>query len=180
VLVATDGGATSAAAEQAGVDLAVTANASLILVSVIDPTGLRLPGGRFLARVDQVRARREAALDELARNARRRGVDAQFLIWEGDPGDSIIEAAEAEGADLIVIGSRTLGPIGRLLLGSVSSHVLAHARCPVLVLRRGDRLVDVWPDAAAASPSARRSSSVGDKWPIGPVPEDRQNGPRVP
>jgi nucleotide-binding universal stress UspA family protein len=148
VLVATDGGATSAAAEQAGVDLAVTANASLILVSVIDPTGLRLPGGRFLARVDQVRAQREGALDELARSARRRGVDAQFLIWEGDPGDGVIEAAEAEGADLIVIGSRALGPIGRLLLGSVSSHVLAHARCPVLVLRRGERLTDVWPDAA--------------------------------
>jgi nucleotide-binding universal stress UspA family protein len=148
VLVATDGSPTSAAAERAGIELAALAHASLIVVSVIDPSGLRLPGGRFLSRVDQVRAHREQALTQTIQDARRRGIAAQFLIWEGDAGDGVIEAAEAEGADLIIVGTRALGPVGRLLLGSVSSHVVAHARCPVLVLRKGDRLVDVWPEAS--------------------------------
>jgi nucleotide-binding universal stress UspA family protein len=149
VLVATDGSPTSSAAERAGIELAALARASLIVVSVIDPSGLRLPGGRFLSRVDQVRAERELALTQTIQEARGRGVAAQFLIWEGDAGDGVIEAAEAEGADLIIVGTRALGPVGRLLLGSVSSHVVAHARCPVLVLRKGDRLVDVWPEASS-------------------------------
>jgi len=148
VLIATDGSPTSAAAERAGIDLAALAHASLIVVSVIDPTGLRLPGGRFFSRVDQVRAERQRALTKTIQDARRQGVAAQVLIWEGDAGDGVLEAAEAEGADLIVVGTRALGPVGRLLLGSVSSHIVAHARCPVLVLRKGDRLVDVWPEAS--------------------------------
>lgn len=147
VLIATDGSPTSTAAERAGIELAALAHASLIVVTVIDPSGLRLPGGHFFSRVDQVRAERERALSQTIQDARRRGIAAQFLIWEGDAGDGVIEAAEAEEADLIVVGTRALGPVGRLLLGSVSSHVVAHARCPVLVLRKGDRLVDVWPEA---------------------------------
>lgn len=148
VLIATDGSPTSSAAERAGIELAALAHASLIVVSVIDPTGLRLPGGRLLSRVDQVRAERERALTQTIQDARRQGIPAQFLIWQGDAGDGVIEAAEAEGADLIVVGTRALGPVGRLLLGSVSSHVVTHARCPVLVLGKGDRLADVWPQAS--------------------------------
>ena len=146
VLVALDGTSTSIAAEAAGVELAVLARASLIVVSVIDLSGLRLPGGRFFTRVDQVRDERERALSQVVHDAQRRGISAQFLIWEGDPGSGLVEAAAAERADLIVMGSRALGPVGRLLLGSVSSYVLANAGCPVLLFRKGDRLVDVWPD----------------------------------
>jgi nucleotide-binding universal stress UspA family protein len=117
--------------------------ASLVFVSVIDPSGLRLPGGLFHTRVDQVRAERESALARSVANARQLGIPAQYLIWEGDPAAALIDAAEAEGADLIIVGSHARGPIGRRLLGSVSSHVVAHAHRPVLVLRPGQRLDDV-------------------------------------
>lgn len=145
VLVATDASATSAAAELAGVEIAAQVGASLVFVSVIDPSGLRLPGGLFHTRVDQVRSQREAALARNVAKARERGVATQFLIWEGDPGSSVIDAAEAEGADLIVVGSHNRGPIGRRLLGSVSSYVLRHARGQVVVIRPDQGLADVWP-----------------------------------
>lgn len=145
VLVATDTSATSAGAELAGVDLAARIRAKLILLSVIDPSRLRLPGGLFHTRVDQVRAERESALASLVEDARFHGVSAQFLIWEGDPGAVTIDAAEAEGADVIVVGSHARGPVGRLLLGSVSSYVVDHSRRPVLVIRPDQRLADVWP-----------------------------------
>jgi nucleotide-binding universal stress UspA family protein len=148
VLVATDGGPASSGAEQAGIELASLTGASLIVVSVIDPARLQLPGGLFLSRVDQVRADRERVLAKTVENARRLGVAAQFLIWEGDPGDGVTEAAEAEGADVIVVGSHARGPVGRLLLGSVSAYVVAHARGPVLVIRPGEKLADVWPPVA--------------------------------
>ena len=145
VLVATDTGATSAGAERAGIELAARTNASLIFISVIDPSRLRLPGGLFHTRVDQVREERETALGKIVDKAREHGVSAQFLIWEGEPGDSIIEAAGAEGADLIVVGSHNRNPVGRLLLGSVSQYVLEHGRGPVIVIRPGQVLDDAWP-----------------------------------
>jgi nucleotide-binding universal stress UspA family protein len=48
-------------------------------------------------------------------------------------GDAIVEAAKAEGATLIVMGTRGLNPVKRVALGSVSDHVLHHAHCPVII-----------------------------------------------
>jgi nucleotide-binding universal stress UspA family protein len=143
VLVATDTSATSAAAEAAGIELSSRVGASLVFVSVIDPARLRLPGGLFHTRVDQVRAQRESALTRSVSSARQVGVAAQFLIWEGDPGVSVIEAADAEDADVVVVGSHSRGAVGRLLLGSVSSYVVEHSRRPVMVIRPGQRLDDI-------------------------------------
>jgi nucleotide-binding universal stress UspA family protein len=151
VLVATDMSAASTSAERAGIELAARVGASLIFLSVIDPSRLRLPGGLFHTRVDQVRRERESALARIVENARQQRVSSQFLIWEGDPGASVIEAAEAEGADVIVVGNHARGPVGRLLLGSVSTYVIDHGRRPVVVIRPGQRLDDVWPVAATGS-----------------------------
>jgi nucleotide-binding universal stress UspA family protein len=144
VLVATDTSATSASAERAGVELAAGVGASLIFVSVIDPSRLRFPGGLFHTRVDQVRSQREAALGRIVASARQQGVTAQYLIWEGDPGASVVEAADAEDADVIVVGSHDRGAIGRMLLGSVSSYVVDHGRRQVVVIRPGQRLSEAW------------------------------------
>jgi nucleotide-binding universal stress UspA family protein len=143
VLVATDTSETSAGAERAGIELSSRVGATLVFLSVIDTSRLRLPGGLFHTRVDQVRDQRESALAASVTRARELGIAAQFIIWEGDPGASVIDAAEAEGADLIVIGSHGRGPVGRLLLGSVSSYVVDHGRMPVMVIRPGQHLDDV-------------------------------------
>lgn len=156
VLVATDAGPASAGAEKAGIELASRFGASLIFLSVIDPSRLRLPGGLFHTRVDQVRAARESAVTKMVEEARQRRISAQFLIWEGDPGDSIIEAAAAEGADVIVVGSHARGPVGRLLLGSVSSYLVDHGHMPIVVIRPGQRLDEIWPAGAPRPRSAKR------------------------
>jgi nucleotide-binding universal stress UspA family protein len=151
ILVATDGTTTSRGAEQAAIELAAREGATLIVLSVIDPSRLRLPGGLFISRVDQVRAEREHTLGRVIDRARQLGISAQFLIWQGDPGTVVLEAAEAEGADIVVVGSHDRGPVGRLLLGSVSSYVVSHAAMPVLVIRPGQRLADVWPEGITAA-----------------------------
>jgi nucleotide-binding universal stress UspA family protein len=53
----------------------------------------------------------------------------------GHPAAEILAAAEAPGVDLVVIGARGLGLLGRLVLGSVSDRVVHHASCPVLVVK---------------------------------------------
>jgi nucleotide-binding universal stress UspA family protein len=137
VVLATDLSPTSEAATTAALDLARTLDARLLAVSVIDPGSLRMPGGRFRQRVDQVRGEREHVAQSLVARGRSIGVAVDFLVWEGDPGESIIEAAMAESADLIVVGSHGRGTVGRFLIGSVSDHVVRHAPCPVLVVRSG-------------------------------------------
>ncbi len=136
LLLATDLSTASAAATEAAFDLASRLGSSLLIVSVIDLGQLRLPGGRFGSRVDQIRAQQEVAAQELVGRGRRTGVSVAFLIWEGDPGESIIEAATAERVDMIIVGSHGRGGVGRALIGSVSDHVVRHAPCPVLVVRQ--------------------------------------------
>jgi nucleotide-binding universal stress UspA family protein len=135
LLLATDLGEASAAATDQAFSLASSLGASLLVVSVIDPGSLLLPGGRFRTRMDQERARLETDAQALVARGRRQGIDVSFLVWTGEPGDQIVAAAEAERVDMIVVGSHGRGTVGRLLLGSVSEHVVRNASCPVLVVR---------------------------------------------
>ena len=95
LLLATDLSPASDAATDEAFELAARLRVPLLIVSVIDPGQLRLPGGHFGGRVDQVRAQREIAAQELVQRGRRVSVSVSFLIWEGDPGEAIIEAARA-------------------------------------------------------------------------------------
>lgn len=139
VLLATDLQPASEPATSEALSLAAALSARLLVVSVIDPGQRRLPGVKSEVRVDQIRERREAAAQGLVAHGREMGADVSFLVWEGDPGEAIVEAAAAEGADLIVVGSRGHGAVGRFLIGSVSDHVVRHATCPVMVVRATNR-----------------------------------------
>jgi nucleotide-binding universal stress UspA family protein len=135
LVLATDLSEASASATDQAFELAGRLGASLLVVSVIDPGSLLLPGGRFRIRVDQVRDRRERLAQALVERGREEGVEVSFLVWTGDPGDMIVEAAQAERADMVLVGSHGRGAVGRFFLGSVSEHVVRHAPCPVLVVR---------------------------------------------
>lgn len=56
-------------------------------------------------------------------------------VQVGDPAEELVELARLEEYDLIVVGSRGVGPLQELILGSVSNKVLHGANCPVLVVR---------------------------------------------
>jgi nucleotide-binding universal stress UspA family protein len=142
LLLATDLSEASSAATEEAFELAERLGASLLVVSVIDPGSLLLPGGRFRVRVDQVRESREQAAQALVERGREAGVTVSFLVWTGDPGDMIVSAAEAEHADMIVVGSHGRGAVGRLFLGSVSEHVVRNAPCPVLVVRPKEQVIN--------------------------------------
>jgi len=62
------------------------------------------------------------------------GIPVEYVVEVGKPGPSICDLAERWGADLIILGRRNQTGLTRLLLGSVSNHVVHHAPCSVLVL----------------------------------------------
>jgi len=138
LLLATDLSEASSSATDHAFDLAAQLGAELLVVSVIDPGSLLMPCGRFRARMDQVRERQEELAQALVERGRGLGIEVSFLVWAGDPGDQIVAAAEAERADMVLVGSHGRGAVGRLFLGSVSEHVVRNAPCPVLVVRPRD------------------------------------------
>lgn len=134
ILLATDLSPASDGAAIQAIELAHDLGAELLFVSVIDPRTIR-PVGLGSQRPDQVRASREAAAQALVTRGRAAGVRVTFLIWDGDPGQSIVDAATSEQVDLVVVGSHGRGAVGRFFVGSVSEFVVRNARCPVLVVR---------------------------------------------
>lgn len=134
LLLATDLSPASGQAATEAIRLAAGSGAQLIVISVVQSGRLRLPGGLVLRRVDQERSRIETGVQRLVGRARAAGVRATFLVWEGEPAEAILAAAEAEDVDVIVLGSHGRGPLGRFVLGSTSMHVSDMARCRVLVV----------------------------------------------
>ena len=86
----------------------------------------------------EVEARAEVArayLSGVAEQLGDVGLQAEYEVRDGPPGDAIIEAAGEARADLIVMSSHGHGGLGRLVFGSVTDHVVRNSRAPVLVVR---------------------------------------------
>jgi nucleotide-binding universal stress UspA family protein len=79
----------------------------------------------------------EAQLNEVINQVRSEfpGIEISGVVRQGGAGGALIAAAE--GADLLVVGSRGHGAVVGLLLGSVSEYCVTHAPCPVVVVRHG-------------------------------------------
>jgi nucleotide-binding universal stress UspA family protein len=78
---------------------------------------------------------REKALADAREYMESRGVTAEFIAGSGNPGDVLVQEAAERGADLIVVGTRGRNAARRIALGSVSTNVIHHAPCDVLVVR---------------------------------------------
>ena len=86
---------------------------------------------------EDVRKRAQQLLDDQVKRIEAgEGTVAQTHLRMGGPNEEIVTLGEEIDASLVVMGSRGLGGIRRALLGSVSSSVVQHAHCPVLVVRK--------------------------------------------
>jgi nucleotide-binding universal stress UspA family protein len=138
VLVATDGSPTAEEALETAIELAKLLETELIVVTAWD---IPYPIVGFAPMVVNAELAkpceddaRKAAFDAAAR-AEEAGVEARAVVLRGFPIEEICGAAEKFAPRFLVIGSHGWGPVKRALLGSVSSGVLHHATCPVLVVR---------------------------------------------
>lgn len=65
-----------------------------------------------------------------------------YRLVTGDPATSVVQAAEEENADLIVVGSHGRTGLGRLLMGSVAEAIVRKAHCPVITVKAPHKAPD--------------------------------------
>ena len=135
ILLATDGSPASEGASEEAIDLAVQVEARLLVVSVLGAASRPSEAATDSGSVADSRASLTAQAQAIVQRAKAAGADATFLVWEGDPGEAIVAAADSENADLIVVGSHGRSGVSRFFIGSVSDFVVRHAHCPVMVVR---------------------------------------------
>ena len=138
IIVGVDGSDSSRAALRWAYDEAVHHGASLTVLMTWQPPTIPLsPPYGSLPPEGYSTGPKESALallDELtAELDQQPGVEVRTAIEEGSPAKVLI--ARSKEADLLVVGSRGQGGFAGMLLGSVSQHLVAHAACPVVVLR---------------------------------------------
>lgn len=111
--------------------------ATLILVHVMDSIyqSGRIESSALKKLKQEARGRSESELEALARSKICQDLKVKFQVRTGVPYAQIVAAAEAEKAGLIVIASRGMTGIKRLLLGSTAERVVRFAPCTVLVVR---------------------------------------------
>ncbi len=141
IVVGTDGSETAKQAVKEAVELAKQIGATVSIVSAYEPvSNQRLREESREAPKDlqwQVNPREDvdATLKEATDEFEGSGVKIESYAREGDPADAILDVAEENKADLIVVGNKGMTGAKRFLLGSVPNKVSHHAPCSVLIVR---------------------------------------------
>jgi nucleotide-binding universal stress UspA family protein len=130
ILLAYDGGEPARRAVELTVDLARHYGASVSVVSVTPIHPGRAPIDPWDDRPVHL-----SELGEAQQLLREQGIEPELLSPAGEPARTIERIAAEGGFDAVIIGSRGLGAVSRVLQGSVSEHVATHAATTVIVAR---------------------------------------------
>jgi nucleotide-binding universal stress UspA family protein len=158
VLYATDGSDEARAAGEWLIDFPLPADSQILIVTVVTlpPSPLDIPTVRSY--YDDLRATARAVAEQ-ARAGLAQRWETGVRVEEGEPREELLAVAGEWGADLIVVAARGLGALKSLLLGRVSTAIVHHASCPVLVVKgrpRRFRKAVIAVDGSADSMAAAR------------------------
>lgn len=139
ILLPTDRSSNSAKALEYAQDLALKYNAELIVLHVNHiPKQFNAHENTYYSYItdmeDKITSDAEKYLDQLKHELSQKNIKVKTIFEKGIVGSTIVEKSVHENCDIIVMGSRGLNSIERLLIGSISNFVVHHAKCPVLLI----------------------------------------------
>jgi nucleotide-binding universal stress UspA family protein len=141
IVVGTDGSETAGEAVREAIEFAKMSDAKLEIVSAYQPVPqdrLKDEGSGISGDVSHVVNPREDVqfiLDKAAADAKKAKVDVVTHPREGDPADAILDVAEENNADLVVVGNKGMTGARRFLLGSVPNKISHHSPCDVWIAK---------------------------------------------
>jgi nucleotide-binding universal stress UspA family protein len=133
IVVGTDGSPDAERAMTFAGDLATERGAELVVVHAVQAPEPVHP--RFVEPAVDLEARREFA-EAWCAPLKQRGIGYDLEVVQGDPRRALLDVARDRGADLLVVGSRGLGPLANVVLGSVATSLAQHADLPVTIVPR--------------------------------------------
>lgn len=137
ILIAVDGSEVSYRALDAALFLSEKLGSKITAIHVMEnvPT-VYIESQKVLDELLEVRKNEsQKILDECSLIATKKGITLTTNLLEGNPASTILEFSQSEKYDVIIIGSRGMGKFKELILGSVSSKVIHHSTCPILLIR---------------------------------------------
>ena len=134
IVVGYDSSPYAKAALLRAVELAQAFGGAVTLVHAFDAERFSAADYRLTLREKQGEAMQNALEDLQAAGRTVANLKVDTILDTGHPAEVLVKAAETKGADLIVVGSRGLRALGRIMLGSTSDRVLHLAKVPVLVV----------------------------------------------
>lgn len=136
ILVAHDGSEKADKALGEAVNLAEKLGASINIVTVVpDLCLMNVSTDECKVLLDALTSEAEVSMKKVRDELSSKGVKAEIAIKHGSPAEAIISAANETDANLIVVGSHGKHYTKSFLLGSVSSKVVDHAKCNVMVIK---------------------------------------------
>ena len=137
ILVPVDGSDNSYRALDAALLLSEKLGAKATAIHVMEELPVSYVVSEKLLReiVDAYKRENQLTLSKCSEIATKKGLTIKTKLLQGNPGSTILDFCEKEKYDIIIMGSRGMGKFKELVLGSVSSKVLHHSSCPVLIIR---------------------------------------------
>ena len=147
MLVCTDGSKQSLKAIDAAAVIAAGCNIHEVSIVHVYENTLILPfwgevyhvskedSERFMELEEREKEKRKEVLSEAEKLFNQKNIKVKKIFKEGHPALTIAKTAAEEGAELVVIGSRGLGGLKKLILGSVSNAVMQEVKCNVLIVK---------------------------------------------
>jgi nucleotide-binding universal stress UspA family protein len=136
ILLPVDGSPGCQQALQIAEDLAKKFDSTITAFYVFDmhriPNELEYAG--YIEKMYDTETKRDF-LDKTVQYFQERGVKAEAKMVKGDPASDIIDEAEKEGYDLVIICTKGMSAGKRFLLGSVTNKVVHHIKAPILIVR---------------------------------------------
>jgi nucleotide-binding universal stress UspA family protein len=114
-------------------------SAELIMIHAISPINMTPPTGGaagfgYPELMEDLTVSAEKSLQEWRQNKVPKDVNSRYQVFTGNPADQIVEVAQTESADIIVIATHGLTGWRRFIFGSVAERVVRLAACPVLTI----------------------------------------------
>jgi nucleotide-binding universal stress UspA family protein len=136
-VVAADGSPASAEGLKQGAELAARAGSKVTVVFVrhLPATAMMVPGGIDQSVLEALDVQESDVRQQATRILGDAGIDWEFLVRVGSPGEEVVKQADESDADLVVVGSNRHSSLHNRLLGSTAAYLAGHARTPVLIMR---------------------------------------------
>ncbi|MGB8767803.1 MAG: universal stress protein [Nitrososphaeraceae archaeon] len=137
ILVPVDGSDNSYKALEAALVLSEKLGSNISVVNVMEQVPItHIESEKLLSELlEAYKKENQEILSKCSDIARQKGITIKTLLLQGNPASVILDYCKKENFDLVIMGSRGMGKFKELILGSVSSKIVHHSPCAIMIIK---------------------------------------------